>query len=590
MNLDFSKCRTVPVYQDDGSVAAMPPPPHVRAGVAWLAGRPYGMNGNDMGGMKSATAIIAAQFMFEAGMIDRAILVAPAPVRSSVWYDPEIGELALHLRDDLPSQVSEFHRKIRKWTRGDQSAPRIFKWIVTNYEWLRGRGDKVATLQQYCGPRTVLILDESSSVRSFDSAQTQAILRLRWAEGRRGSLAIGQPRCGYAWLLNGTPLAEGPEDLFAQGLVMHPLIHGCRYITHFRNRYAIMEGVRGSGGQAILDKRGKPVMHVAGWQHLEELQAAFAPHVLRQDWRRDFPLPGVLPTQTIEVAMSADEWAAYRDMRDDMVHWLADGNVGVARHAAVKVMRLAQITSGLLGGLEGDVEAPALDNAELLASLGLESNKIDLPGSFLDGVELEPSGLDALLAQRAHLFAPRDIAEIGRSKLDALLDLQAHLLREDPNTKLLIWFKFVPELRRWHAAAGERFPGLALGSVCGEPISGRPVREERASAMRLLHPRTAPPGPAAVGGTYGTGGLGLNFTAFSTVVHCSHVYEDWKRRQAEKRVDRPGQRNVVTQFDLMATGPRGQRTIDHVILEARRKKQDLNDWTVAAWIRALKEE
>lgn len=576
MTPDFARCRPVPVVQDDGTVVPMMPPPHVQAGVAWLLGRPYAMNGNDMGGMKSATAIITAQFMFEVGMIDRAILVAPAPVRSSVWYDPEIGELALHLRDDLPSQVSEFHRKIRKWTRGAPGPDgRIFRWIVTNYEWLRGSDEKIATLLPYCGPRTALILDESSAVRSYDSAQTEAILRLRWAEGPRRSVALGVPRCGYVWLLNGTPLAEGPEDLFAQGLVMHPNIHGCRYITHFRNRWAVMEQVRGSGGRVLTDRRGNAIQRIAGWRNLEELQAMFAPHVLRQDWRRDFPLPGVLPTQTIEVTMSAEEWRAYRDMRDDMVHWLELGAVGVARHAATKVMRLAQITSGLLGGLESDMPDEA-EQDELMQSLGLANDAIDPP--------------DAGLPMATPTPPLHDVAEVGRSKLDALLDLQERLMREDPSLKLLVWFKFVPELRRWYAEVSARFPDLAIGAVCGQTISGVPVKAERAFAMRLLHPRTAPAGPAAVGGTYGTGGLGLNFTAFSTVVHCSHVYEDWKRRQADKRVDRPGQRRVVTQFDLMACGPRGQRTIDHVILEARRKKQDLNDWTVGAWVRALREE
>jgi hypothetical protein len=594
--LDFSKCRRVPVTQDDGSVVLMGPPPHVQAGVAWMLDHRAGINGNDMGGMKSATSIIAAQFLFEAGHIDRVIVVTPAAIRSMVWFDPDIGELALHLRDDIRSLVSEFHQKVRQWRRGPENAPRQLRWIVTNYELLR-RKEKVETLLPYCGPKTLLLLDESSAVRSHDSAQTEAIMRLRWD----GPFWKARPRCGWCWLLNGTPLAEGPEDLFSQGNILDPAIHGCRYITHFRNAYAVLEDIRGPGGRTMVDKRGNAVRRVAGWRNLEDLQRRFAPVILRQDWRRDFPLPGVLPVQAIEVRLSAAEWSAYRDMREDMIHWLEGGGLGIARHAAVKVMRLAQITSGLLGGVEADL--PDLEtsdpiNDELLESLGVDppprkaGDRVDLPGSFLDGVVLEQGGADALNAQAAYFSRLRTqaIVEVGRSKLDMLLAMQERMLREDPDTKLLVWFRFVPELHRWLAAAQERFPGVAFGAVCGQSITGRPVREERAEAMRLLHPRTAPPGPAAVGGVYGTGGLGLNFTAFSTVIHSSHIYEDWKRRQADKRLDRPGQRRVVTQFDLVAAGPRGQRTIDHVVLDARRNKQSLNDWTTAAWVRALREE
>ena len=42
--------------------------------------------------------------------------------------------------------------------------------------------------------------------------------------------------------------------------------------------------------------------------------------------------------------------------------------------------------------------------------------------------------------------------------------------------------------------------------------------------------------------------------------------------------------------DVIATGPDGQRTIDHVILQALRKKEDLARWTTDVWRRALTDD
>jgi len=119
---------------------------------------------------------------------------------------------------------------------------------------------------------------------------------------------------------------------------------------------------------------------------------------------------------------------------------------------------------------------------------------------------------------------------------------------------------------------------------------GRGKKLERADALRLLNPKTAPPGPVTVGGTYGTGALGLNFTACHTVINMSCDYSYYKAAQSAARVDRPGQLYPVSTFDIVAEGPRGQKTIDHIIAKARRTNEELASWTCSAWIKALTEE
>lgn len=559
MILDFDQCRLVSVVGDDGEITNMPPPAHVKAGIETIVNHPYFLLGDDMGGMKSAQAIISAQFLYQAGIIERVIVVAPAAVRPMVWYDPQLSELSTHLF--VPSRIVEFHKNTRTREQGNPG-PKHLTWILTNYEFLIRKRYK--DLLPYCDSKTLLILDESSAVKNHKSARTEACMALRWVKW-------GQPRCGRILLLNGTPIAESPEDMFSQGNLMHPTILNCRFITHFRARYAVMEAVRGAGGRVLTDSRGNVIQNVSSWKNLTDLQDRFKPYVLRRLTRDCVDLPPLLPPVTLSVPLTTPTWASYGEMRDENLIWL-EQNIAMARSAAIKVLRLAQITSGIIGGVR-DASLEEETDTSLTESLGLTIEGLTLEGNIC-----------------APKFSGVTTQYIGREKIDFLHEWFAERLLEDPNLKLLVWSRFVPELRRFLTECRERYPNMAVGAVCGESIFGGRVSDERAMSMRLLHPQTTNVGPAVVGGTYGTGAMGLNFTAFHTVFNLSQVYEPWKRSQADKRVDRPGQRHSVATFDLVATGPRGQKTIDHAIVAARRGKHDLNTFTASAWIRLLRAE
>src|SRR5690606_13571541 len=107
---------------------------------------------------------------------------------------------------------------------------------------------------------TMLVLDESSAVKSHRAQQTKACLQLR-------------RRCGRVLLLNGTPIANSPGDMFSQGEMMSKNVLSCASWIHYRARYAVMKKVMIRG--ALQDVIG-------GWQNLEDLQQRFAPYVIRR--------------------------------------------------------------------------------------------------------------------------------------------------------------------------------------------------------------------------------------------------------------------------------------------------------------------
>ena len=596
--LDFSRCRLAPF-------------PHQREDVQAVIDHPFYFIASECRTGKTKIIIDAAQFLFEAGTIDTMIVVAPAAVRD-VWYDDRLGELAKHLWPDVPATIAEFHARNRSWQHGPDAILRLTIW-VTNFEFLRSK-NRLMQLLAACGPKTMLVGDESSAIKNYAAAQTKAFLQLRRA-------------CGRVYLLNGTPVFLNPLDLFSQGNILSPTILDCKYITHFKARYAIMTPVLGYSGKPLQNPRGGgPIKKVTGWTNLEDLQARFSKHTVRR-LQATLNLPPKLDPVTLTATLS-DSWPLYQQMKSDMVVWLKE-NVATAATAAVKALRLSQITGGFIGGVEAAGIEP-VDDA-LLESIDLGGR--DGYGRFRDGqegvsvdrpeprgdhefaaggiggakepqrVEANTGGVQENVAiggyhgrndveldhdhssGRCHHQPYALATEVGREKLDVLLWFIEQRLEADPNLHLVVWCRFRAEMLRALDTVRSQFPQFACGAIMGGQ-----KRAERLRALALLKPETSPEGPVFVCGIEGTGSFGLDFTAAHTCVTMSSGYSPGRSAQTLDRVYGPGQRFPIAYYDIVAVGPKGQKTIDRDILLARRAGQDIAEWTSAAWVRALTEE
>jgi SNF2 family DNA or RNA helicase len=501
---------------------------------------------DEMGAGKTKQVIDAAQLLFLMGEINRVIVVAPAAVRDGVWFNPEFGQLQEHLWNGLDSEVCEYHSRKRTWLwcEGRETHVNRLLWTITNYEYLRSE-DRLKPLLAVAGPNTLLILDESSSVKSAKAQQTKACLQLR-------------RKCGRVWLLNGTPISNSPLDMYAQGLVMDPRILDCRGITYFRARYAVM------GGYVAKTRWGDVPTQVLRWINLDDLQRRFAPYVLRRLKKDCLDLPPKLPPVVMEVPLSKETWATYQEMKEDFIHWLSESTTSTALQAGVRAMRLAQITSGFLGGFREEHPCQCVAVSD---------------GPLEDCKLCDGTGLG---------YTDKPPQPLGREKVDLFLDWLADQLVADPEFKLLVWCRFRWELERLEQSILEdpRLKGVITGKIWGGQS-----KLERQDATRLLHPDFSPQDrPVVVVGIPSAGGMGLNLSASHTVVNLSHGTNLKDSLQSDDRVHRPPQRFPVSYIDLVATGPKGQRTIDHVIIRGLRGKEDLATWTCSAWKTALNEE
>jgi SNF2 family DNA or RNA helicase len=255
------------------------------------------------------------------------------------------------------------------------------------------------------------------------------------------------------------------------------------------------------------------------------------PYVLRRLKKDCLDLPEKLYDVT-QVPLNEETWRAYVQMRDRMVTFIKGIGTAMTQHSIVKIMRLAQITNGFIGGIDDD----------------------------------EPG--------ETHAF--------GREKLDAFLEIMKVKVAEDPNFRTVVWTRFRAEQQRMATE-------LKTGGIKVYRIYGGQKDTERQEAIREFTQGVAL-GPMALLGQPQAGGFGLNLVTASYCFYMSNDYSLLTRLQSEDRQHRRGQTNQVLYNDMLATGPKGQQTIDHIIYQALRRKDDFAKWTTDHWVTKLTEE
>lgn len=229
----------------------------------------------------------------------------------------------------LPDQAQAFHvldgtTKRRAEQLADLQPPFA---AVINYE------SAVRLADPLCAIRwNLLILDESHRVKS--------------ASTKIGRLAHRLAKCSRKrLLLTGTP-ADRPLDWFSQARVMSDAIYGTS-LTRFKKRYC------------VFSNPNIP-QQITGYKRLDELARRVSPHVLTIISRDVIDLPASRD-QVIKVQMSAEGRRAYDQMAEQYIADLPGDQQVLAENDLVKLLRLAQMTGGVM---EADGVQHRIDTAK----------------------------------------------------------------------------------------------------------------------------------------------------------------------------------------------------------------------------------
>lgn len=443
---------------------------------------------------KTRVAIEAAKHMFETGEIERVMVICPAPVRFA-WADSEFGELVKWGVD--PKEV--FVYDSYSYSRLNYKP---WRWVIVSYDILRSVDHHASLVRWIRIKPTMGVMDESSYIKAMRAARTKACIKLAKYFKRR-------------YILNGTPIANSPEDLYSQFLVLDYNILDCTRWA-FRLRYCKFGGYMGKQIVGL-----EPSMQV-------ELFKKIKPHYLQRRKKDSLDLPPITFTPRF-VALEKETWKAYCDMRDELIAVLSKGSedekVVAASNAGVKLVRLMEITAGQL-----------------------EEN------------------------------------QLGSEKIEDALEY----VDERPEGRLIVWTWFRMETQRVTNAVHRHTRSSAVGKPRSVAmLIGGMSRTSRDEVLRQFN---EDPNGVLVS-QLAAGGMGLNMQRASNMLFLSRAYSLLMRIQAIGRVDRMGQMaDNVSVVDSIATGPKGEPTVDRAVLKALKRKTELANWTRGEWLQVLKEE
>ena len=272
----------------------------------------------EMGTGKTHVGINVMAWLHENRGVDTILILAPNGVHRQ-WIKEQIPDHfpthIVHAKDWYESSKSKAVTK-RLQDLKNYSGLRILAQHIESLSHSSGFEFAEAFLKS--GKKCLIILDESSRIKSASSIRTKNVIKLR-------DLA------SYRRIMSGTPITKGVEDLYSQFMFLDKNILGYSSFFTFKSRYCVMGG---------FEQR-----QIIGYRNVPELQRRIDGHAYRKTKEECLTLPEKIFV-TREVEFTPEQKALYEQVKEEFLALLNDGTVVEMPLAIVRMLRLQQILSG----------------------------------------------------------------------------------------------------------------------------------------------------------------------------------------------------------------------------------------------------
>jgi len=289
----------------------------------------------------------------------RYLIIAPLGLLDPVWKH-DIEKFMFAGRFTFPIYVmNETVDKARKILQHSDMG--IY---LINYEKVWRLEDELKKLNP-----DMIILDESSKIKTPSSKQSKAVLKLGL-------------NTRYKSIMTGTVVSNSMMDIFAQYKFLNPNILG-NSITAFRSCYF----------NATAMKFGGAVFNEYQISEKGKLQIKQLIDPISVSWKKDkcLDLPP-LTVQDIKFNLSKSQNELYQTMKDYMVMQIGESTY-IASMVLTKLLKLNMITSGFIQNTGGEDIEEIKDNAKLKAFIELvetipEDSQVIIWGIFHHDIEM----------------------------------------------------------------------------------------------------------------------------------------------------------------------------------------------------------
>lgn len=297
----------------------------------------------EMGTGKTYINLVEWQAMVEARELDTLVVVAPAGAYRN-WYldksDAQQAEIRAHLDPELLRQMvtagwvsgggAEAKRQLERLVR-TRGRPRA---LFVNVEALSVDSGAAEAIRAVAGPRTMMTVDESTTIKSPDAKRSKRVVQLGQLMGARR-------------IMTGLVSPNSPLDLFMQFNFLDWRILGHESWTNFQARYAIIVKQMFPGARW-------PTKVVKGYRNVGELQELIKPYsyrVLKSECLDLHPKT----YQPREVELTDEQRRIYGEIKEFATSQLSEDAHVTATAVIVQLIRMHQVVCGHVVDEEGNI-------------------------------------------------------------------------------------------------------------------------------------------------------------------------------------------------------------------------------------------
>jgi hypothetical protein len=250
------------------------------------------------------------------GDAEIAIIICPLSIRNN-W----VSEIETHSPFKMDIMLLDTTKKkaLNIWISNNKSD--IPKVLIVGVESL-SNGSAIEYCKKFLSiPRTsMVVMDESSKIKTPGKIRTNNAISL----ARMST---------FRYILTGTPIANGPVDLYSQFDFLDPEIIGTGDFYTYKNRYCVM------GGYANKE--------IIGYQNLAELMELLRPYTFSVTQAEVFDELPVKVFVVRQVKMNKEQQRLYDQMKNEKMVETDDRSL-IIKNTLEKSLRLQEITGGFV--------------------------------------------------------------------------------------------------------------------------------------------------------------------------------------------------------------------------------------------------
>jgi SNF2 family DNA or RNA helicase len=281
---------------------------HQKTTTAFLIANKRAFCFNEAGTGKTSSVIWAADYLMEAGVMKKVLIVCPLSIMYSAWQS-DLFKVAMHRKVGVAYGSAEKRKKIIK---GD------YEFVIINYDGIGIVADEIKEADF-----DLVVIDEANA---YKTATTQ-----RWKTLR----ALLYPNTGL-WLLTGTPAAQSPVDAFGLAKLVCP-DRIPKFFTSWRD--------------SVMYKVGQ-FRYIPKPNSKETVFKALQP-AIRYTKNECLDLPDVM-YQYRDAPLSSQQQKYYVRLKNDMLVKAAGEEIS-AVNAAAMLTKLLQLSGGAVYTDSGEV-------------------------------------------------------------------------------------------------------------------------------------------------------------------------------------------------------------------------------------------